>query len=210
VTLARQLTRSPWGDLYRRDHVLVLGLPGCGKTPFATELVAGAARVVFFDMAGEWSDAGDVVAADQLAPGQLAGRFLRLVVDPPAADPVPAFLRTVELVRGAGAHGGLVLVVDEVGDLAEDTRGARELRNLHRNGHKDGVATVFCSPCWTDFPKRCRSTASRVYCFGQRDAEDVRELNAQLGRHVPGFGDLAAAWRHPRPPVAYVSPFLHS
>lgn len=202
---------QPWGDLFRRDHVLVLGLPGCGKSPFAASLVAGARRVVFFDAAREWGDLGTVVEAGDLeaVPELLAGVTLRVVVQPRHGRHVEDFAITDRACRAARNHGGLVLVVDEVHLVAATFVGQAILRQLHAEGHKDGVATVMASPCWTDFPARCRSTASRVYCFAQRDANDVAELNRQLGLHVPGFGDRAAAWAHPAPPVAWVSRTLH-
>lgn len=205
--------RPPWGEvLLRRDHVLVLGLPGCGKTPFGAALAATARRAVFFDAAGEWGDQGRRVTVDELAAAPrrvLAGTYCRVVVEPDPQDVADDFLTVVDACREAAPHGGLVLLADEVGDLSEDYDASIALRGLHRNGHKDGIATVLCSPCWTDFPARCRSTASRVYSFAQRAEADVRALNAELGRHVPGFGDLAAAWRYPAPPVTYVSPNLH-
>jgi hypothetical protein len=202
--------RTPWGRLFRRDHVLVMGLPGCGKTPFALALAADAARVVFFDMAGEAPEGWRVIDAADLCPADLRGAFLRVAVRPDPEDPAGSFLRVVACCRAVALEGGLVLVVDECGDLTENAAAARALRGLHRNGHKDGVATVLASPVWTDFPKRCRDTASRVYSFAQRTAADVRLLNEELGRHVPGFGDLAAAWKYPAPPVAWVSPTLHA
>lgn len=216
---------QPWGSLYRRDHVLVLGAPGSGKSPFAAELVEGgplaarfglgepARRVVYFDATrGEWAKHGERVAPDDLAasPELLAGRYLRLVVVPDDLTLVADFATTLTACRAAHSHGGLVLVVDEVGDLCHAGGGATaELLALHRNGHHDGVASVLASPCWTDVPARCRSTASRVFSFFQRADGDVRTLNAELGRQVPGFGDLAAAWKYPAPPVAWTSPTLH-
>ncbi len=214
---------QPFGDLYRRDHVVAVGAPGCGKTPFAAELVEGgplaahfgferpAYRAVYFDSAkGQWARHGEVVSPFELADPELfRGRFLRLVVVPDDSTLVADFVATVHACRAAAPHGGLVLLVDEVGDLNEQGA-ADELRGLHRNGHHDGVATVFASPTWTDIPARCRSTASRVFSFFQRADADVRTLNAELGRQVPNFGDLAAAWRYPAPPVAWVSPTLHA
>lgn len=213
---------QPWGDLIRRDHVLVIGAPGCGKTPFAAELVEGGAvaravglgrhaarRVVYFDPAGEWGRHGERVAPEDLDAALFAQTFLRLVVVPDDDHLLADFIATEHACRAAHPHGGLVLVVDEVGDLTE-SGGSDVLRGLHRNGHKDGVATVLCSPCWTDIPARCRSTASRVFSFYQRADGDVRTLNAELGRVVADFGDKAAAWQYPAPPVAWVSPTLHT
>lgn len=205
------MNAGPWGDLVRRDHVLVMGAPGCGKTPFAAQLVRRARRAVFFDPTGEWSHLGTVVAASDLAddPDLLSGVTCRIVVDPRDGALLEDFAATVDACRAAAPFGGLVLCVDEVGDLSATHDGQELLRALHRAGHKDGVATVLASPCWTDFPARCRSTASRVYSFHQRAAADIAALNAELGRHVPDFGERAARWTHPAPPVAWVSPTLH-
>lgn len=214
---------QPWGDLYRRDHILVLGTPGCGKTPFAAELVEGgrtaclfgvkraARRVVYFDPTGEWKQHGERVSPLDLReePALLARQFLRLVVEPTDGDLANDFHMTVNACRAAEPHGGLVLVVDEVGDLTREG-GDELLRGLHRNGHKDGVATILVSPCWTDIPARCRATASRVFSFHQSRSDDIRALTAELGRQVPEFGEHAAAWRFPQPPVAWKSPTLHT
>jgi hypothetical protein len=219
---------QPWGQLFRRDHILVVGTPGCGKTPFAAELVEGgplaalvglagpaARRVVYFDPTGEWAHLGDVVqgenmrdAADGRDADLLAGTTLRLVVEPRDGTLVEDFTATVDACRAASHHGGLVLVVDEVGDLT-DGGAADVLRGLHRNGHKDGIATLLCSPAWTDIPARCRSTRSRVFSFAQLAAADVETLNRELGRVVPDFGDKAASWQYPAPPIAWTSPTLH-
>jgi hypothetical protein len=202
---------QPWGQLMRRDHVLVLGMPGCGKSPFAGALVAGARRVVFWDPAREFDHVGLVVEADDLTehPEVLDGVTCRVVVHPDPARLHDDFRAVVAACAAAEPWGGLVLVVDEVHLLSGREEGAAMLRQLHAAGHKDGLATVFISPCWTDIPARCRATASRVYSFAQIRRDDIDALNSELGRHVPQFGEKAAAWRHPQPPVAWVSPTLH-
>ena len=114
------------------------------------------------------------------------------------------FRSTVAACRAAERFGGLVLLVDEVGDLAREC--AEELQGLHRNGHKDGVASVLASPCATDFPKRCRDTASRVFSFFQKNAADRRALADEYG---DDFATAAATWRYPNPPAAWLNPTLH-
>jgi hypothetical protein len=192
--------------------VLVLGMPGCGKTPFAAQLVETARRVVYWDPAHELGHLGIIVGAADLAehPDLLHGRTCRVVVQPDADELLEQFQVTVEACRAAERWGGLVLLVDEVHLLSSYGEGAATLRELHAAGHKDGLATVLVSPCWTDIPARCRATASRVYSFAQIRRDDIDALTSELGRHVPKFGDLAAAWRHPQPPVAWVSPTLHA
>lgn len=206
---------APWGDLVRRDHILVMGMPGCGKTPFAASLASDARRVVYFDPTGEWAELGEVVPGAYLlelvqergaaatARVLLAGTFRRLVVAPSEDNLVEEFEATVAMCRAAEEFGGLVLLVDEVGDLrrAEET-----LNALHRNGHKAGIATILASPCATDFPKRCRDTASRVFSFYQKNAEDRRALANEYGE---AFATQAASWRYPAPPAAWVNPTLH-
>jgi hypothetical protein len=203
---------QPWGQLYRRDHVLVLGMPGCGKTPFAAQLVESARRVVYWDPAHEMTGLGLGVEADDLQayPEILAGRTCRVVVHPRTDELLRDFEATVRACSEAREWGGLVLLVDEVHLLSAYGDGAAILRELHAAGHKDGIATVFVSPCWTDIPARCRATASRVYSFAQIRRDDIDALTSELGRHVPEFGEQAAAWRHPSPPVAWVSPTLHA
>ncbi len=205
----------PWGQLVRRDHVIVLGMPGCGKTPHAASLAAEARRVVYFDPTGEWSAHGErvdgadvaelVTASPTLAARELlAGTFRRLVVTPSESGLHDEFEATVELCRAARDEGGLVLLVDEVGDLVPEC--AETLMGLHRNGHKDGVATVLASPCATDIPKRCRDTASRVVSFYQKNADDRRALAQEYG---DDFATAAATWRYPNPPAAWTNPTLH-
>lgn len=213
AVLLEVLMPQPWGQLVRRDHVLVWGMPGCGKTPFAASLAEDARRVVYFDPTGEWSDLGECVPGDYLLGGDpaelaaelLTGSFLRVVVEPDEAQLADHFEATVNVCRAAAPLGGLVLLVDEVGDL---TGGCTDTLNaLHRNGHKDGIATVFASPCVTDVPKRCRDTASRVYSFFQKNAADRRALADEYG---DAFAAQAAGWRYPAPPAAWINPTLHA
>lgn len=208
----------PWGDLVRRDHVLVAGMPGCGKTPYAASLAAAARRAVYFDPTEEWAgaDLGEVVTGFEVmelraslgdegaAVELLTGTFRRLVIVPSEEYLADEFRATVAVCRAARDEGGLVLLVDEVGDVARPC--LEELLALHRNGHKDGVATVLASPCMTDFPKRCRDTASRVFSFYQKNVDDLRALAAQYG---DDFATQAAAWRYPNPPAAWTNPTLH-
>ena len=203
---------QPWGELHRRDHVLVLGTPGTGKTPFAVALVASARRVVYVDPPHELDAHGLVVEADDLAahPELLEGTTLRLVVHPRRGELVEDLEATIDACARSARWGGVVLLVDEVHLFSAYGEGQAILRELHAAGHKYGIATVLCSPCWTDIPARCRATASRVYSFAQQRDDDIKTLNAELGRHVPSFGERTAAWRHPEPPVAWVSPTLHA
>lgn len=198
---------QPWGDLLPRDHVLVIGAPGSGKSPFAAKTVKRARRVVFWDAGGSWAGEGEPVTARDLLqfPELLAGKVCRLVVVPSEdrGGIADEFRQVVAACRAAAPLGGLVLVIDEVGDLRAATE---ELNGLHRNGHKDGIATVMVSPCATDIPKRCRDTATRVFSFYQKAADDVTTLDREYGSN---FGTRAAAWRHPAPPVAWRSPTLH-
>jgi hypothetical protein len=198
---------QPWGDLLGEDHILVMGMPKCGKSPYAAKLVRRARRVVFWDAGGSWSGEGEPVTAADLAefPELLAGKVCRLVVIPTEdkAGIAAEFSQVVQACRDAAQLGGLVLVIDEVGDLRAATE---ELNGLHRNGHKAGIATVSCSPCCTDFPKRMRDTATRVFSFYQKAADDVATLDREYGG---SFGTKAAAWRYPAPPVAWRSPTLH-
>lgn len=215
--VAHLAVAPPWGRLARRDHVIVMGMPGCGKTPFAVLLVADASRVVYWDPAAELREEGEVYSGAELvelveelgaagaARELLRGRFLRLVVAPSDELPLAVqFCAVVAMCRAAGElEPGLVLLVDEAGDLRDADE---ELRRLHANGHKDGIATVLCSPCATDFPKRCRDTASRVYSFRQKNHADRRTLAEEYGED---FATAAATWRFPSPPAAWVSPTLY-
>lgn len=205
ILLGSLVMPQPWGQLVRRDHIMVVGAPGCGKTPYAAELAGDARRVVYFDPTGEWAQHGEVVPASLIGEADFAGTFRRLVVLPGDDTLHEDFRATVAACRAAAGHGGLVLLVDEVGDLVPEC--AAELQGLHRNGHKDGVASILCSPCATDIPKRCRDTASRVFSFFQKSAADRRALADEYGET---FAARAAGWRYPEPPAAWVSPTLHT
>lgn len=221
---------QPWGQLVRRDHVLVAGMPGCGKTPFVADLVADARRVGYVDPTEEWAaedlgeriDGGDLLdvldddgepiaeVADEVADGLLRGTFRRVVVVPPAGHYPAVFRAFAAVCRAAGPRRlnlgpGIVMVGDEVHRLRAG--GCEQLlAELHSDGHKDGVVTVLASPCMVHFPKQCRDTASRVYSFFQKNAEDVSAMRAEYGND---FATRAATWRHPQPPAEWVNPTLH-
>lgn len=197
---------QPWGHLVVRDHRLVMGGPGCGKTPFAAELVRDARRVVFFDSAGDWLKAGvgEGIPAEELTAADLCGAFVRVCVQTDREAMADDFRRTLAVCREVREDGGLVLLVDEVGDLRRECED--ELLWLHRAGHKDGIASVLVSACATDFPKRCRDTATAVHSFFQKSADDCAVLDREYGND---FGARARAWRHPAPPVSWVNPVLH-
>jgi hypothetical protein len=222
---------QPWGDLFRRDHVLIAGMPGCGKTPLVASLVEDARRAAAFDVANEFGDLGEVVpcsyladvavretrdrlvvdgdAAREAAAELLTGAFRRVVFVPDPADLADDFTRVHAVCRAAGPRDarvgpGLVLVVDEVHRISAAC--AALLIGLHSDGHKDGVATVLASPCMVHFPKQCRDTASRVFSFFQKNADDVAAMRGEYG---DDFATAAATWRYPDPPAAWVSPTLH-
>jgi GNAT superfamily N-acetyltransferase len=199
---------SPWGPvLFVRSHEIIMGQPGCGKTPWAVARVRGARRVLFFDSAGDFAkfaECGEVIPAELLTVEALRGRFRRVCVAVERDELGEQFKRVLEICSEAAEQGGLVFVVDEVGDLKRDCE--VELLWLHRAGHKKGIASVLLSACVNDFPKRCRDTASAVHAFYVKAAEDAVQLNREYGDE---FGDRARAWRHPAPPVSWVNPVLH-
>jgi hypothetical protein len=223
TALAAALASTPpWGRvLVVRSHELVMGAPGCGKTPFVVERVRGARRAVFFDTAGDFErfDAcGQVIPAAVLEPDDLRGRFRRVCVSTvtgitgdASAEAIAArraqlatdLRKTLAACCAVADEGGLVIVIDELGDLRACDA---ELLWLHRAGHKLGIASVMASACATDFPKRCRDTASAAFSFFQKAADDVNTLDREYGND---FGTRARAWRHPAPPVAWTSPVLH-
>ncbi len=211
MSAAAAIASNPWGVLVRRDHVVVIGMPGCGKTPFAAALAAEARRVVYFDPTGEWAPLGEVVTGEDVRAAAdpqselLAGTFMRVVVVPEDERLAEDFEATVAACRAAARFGGLVLLVDEVGDL--NPACVETLQGLHRNGHKDGVATILVSPCASDIPKRCRDTASRVFSFFQKNHRDRQTLADEYG---DDFARRAATWRHPLPPAEWTNPTLHA
>jgi hypothetical protein len=208
---------QPWGQLVRRDHIVVWGMTGCGKSPFAADLVRDARRVLYFDTGRDWSDEGenicgalvaemvDDLGAEAAAKELLAGTFLRLSIQPTKTDVPEEFKRVHDLARAAAPQGGLVMLIDEIHRIK--SRCEELLVGLHSDGHKDGVATVMCSPCFTDVPLRCRNTASRVFCFYQKNRDDI---SAAAGEYGDDFATQAAGWRYPKPPAVWTNPTLHS
>jgi hypothetical protein len=208
VTLAVALVvlamPQPFGPLSPRSHEIVLGVPGSGKTTLARARVSEARRVVFFDPAGDYAGEGEAVAVADLAedPGQLAGQFCRLVVEP--GDDVPGdFAELVALCR-EHAGPGLVLVADEVGDYS--ARAAETLTRLHRNGHHDGLASLLVSQCAVDIPKTCRRTATRVASLLQTASADLDALATEYG---DDFADRVRHWRPGDPPAVWMLPTLY-
>lgn len=196
---------QPFGQLERHSHEVQLGLPRSGKSYLTRLRVASARRVVFFDPPGDsYTDEGEAFAADDLSPATLTGSVCRIVVVP-GVD-VPGDLRKViAACRAAKDKGGLVLVLDEVGDYSKFC--AAELEALHRNGHHAGVASILVSQCAVDIPRTCRRTATRFASLLQTDAADLEAL-AEAPRG-PAFAERVRSWQPGDPAVVWTLPTLY-
>jgi hypothetical protein len=207
------MPRSPHGRLEWRDHVVVIGLQGTGKTQHVVELVRDARRVVFFDVKDEYASrlrgVRRVRPAELEDPEVLAPPRLRLAVLAGLEADVEVsaeFRYVVRKLRQSGAppeRGGLgrpgvVFVVEEVNLLAG--RADATLRQLMANGHKDGIVDVLVSQRGVDAPLGCRAMVTRAYSFKQRLPQDLDRLRSEFGED---FAADAASWEAGDPPAYF-------
>jgi hypothetical protein len=200
------MVSSHWGpDLHLGDHIIVIGVPGSGKTTHTRKLVARAPRVIYFDPAGDFEGVPGATVIDvEHWPVARFFRehYFRLVVRAersPARNVEDEFVYVSERAREIGT---LVLVADEVGDYNRGPA-ADALKRLHRNGHKRGLVTVLVSQRAVDIPLGCRATATRVESFLQDSEEDLRTMREMFDPSEPEFSSKVRAWKPGTPPVRW-------
>jgi ferritin-like protein len=193
---------QPWGNLERRDHLAIFGVPGSGKSTLARKIAAPARRVVFFDPGADHEDEGIVVSAADLAayPDLLRGTWVRVVVAAgrDGADAAEEVETVIAACAAAEDEGGILLVCDEVGDYG--SRAAHDLTSLHRSGHKRGIASILVSQRAVDVPLGARATANRVYSLLQDHPHDLAALAEVYGED---YAAHVAAWKPGDPPVEW-------
>ncbi len=192
-------------ELANGDHRLVIGVPGAGKTYFARKLVSRAHRVIYFDPTGEYEAVRRAIIVDPPdipVEGLRTEKFFRLVVKAGRSDERDVNEEFVFVAQCARAITRCVLLADEVGDYNRG-RAETSLKRLHRNGHKQGVVTIFVSQRAVDIPLGCRATATRVDSFLQDNEDDLRALHEIYDPGSPGFADRARAWDAYDPPVTW-------
>lgn len=200
----------PWGpDLNLPEHRIIIGVPQSGKTTYARKLIARARRVIIFDPGHDYVDmsGADVVTVKEWPKSNYFNESMfRLVVIPTEDyDMVDEFVYTTKRVREIG---DLVYVCDEVGDYNAGP-GARMLRNLHRNGHKQGLVTILVSQRAVDIPLGARATASQVDSFLQDNEQDLEQLHLMYDGSAPGFSERVRHWSPGQPPVSWKRKVLY-
>lgn len=189
------------------DHWIIVGVPQSGKTVLALRLVKACRRVVYFDPRAEYEARGEPIKPSDLRSDHFAGEWLRLTIQAnrnSEIDPAVEFVHSSRIVRdGARIHGSLVYVCDEIGDYAAGAM--RTLRQIHANGHKDGVVSLFVSQRAVDLPLGCRATATRVLSLLQTHPTDLQRLEDEFG---PEMRSAAQAWRPYSPPAVWTRPRL--
>jgi hypothetical protein len=194
----------PWGRLQPPDHVVVLGVPQSGKTTFARRYLAAADRGIVFDPGHDYTGIPGVTVARPEKwprPAFFAQDTWKIVVPGPVGDGdvVEEFCYVVSRAREIR---NLLLVCDEVGDYSVGA-GARALRNLHRNGHKQGIVTVLVSQRAVDIPLGARATATKVLSLLQDSEQDLEALHEVYDPSCPGFSDRVREWQPGEPPVVW-------
>lgn len=197
---------GPWGPLLScPDHILVIGVPQSGKTTHAKRLAATAPRVVYFDPSGDYEDVrGRTLVTVQRWPGRefTQRTHFRIVVRAgrsPHVDVADEFVYVAERVREIGP---VVLLADEVGDYNKGPA-ERALKGLHRNGHHDGVVTLYVSQRAVDIPLGCRATATEVRSFLQDNEDDLDALRKAYDPGHPGYAAKVRAWEPGQRPVIW-------
>jgi len=193
-------------DLKRGDHRLVIGVPGSGKSYYAIRLVAKAHRVIYFDTTGELEEEvrhATVCDVEHWPSAKVTREpYFRIVVRAEQSHERDVGDEFVYVAQRARDIGDLVLYADEVGDY---NRGPAEraLKMMHRNGHKQGVVTVFVSQRAVDIPLGCRATATRVDSFLQDSEDDLKALREVYDPGSPGFAERVRAWQPKQPPITW-------
>lgn len=211
MTTARHLAEvhpgvTPWGVLRGDDRVAVVGLSGSGKSWFARQLVRPAARLVIWDLCGEYGDAAEPVTLAELleAPELLLGERVALAVRPGTEDEEELAAETDTLVTLVRRAGQCLLMLEEVGDYGKAAE--RTLSKVARNGRHQGVATIFVTQAAVEIPKAARRQLTRVFSFIQTDPDDLEALRKRCG---DAFVERVTAWRPGEPPAVWTLPTFH-
>jgi hypothetical protein len=193
------------------EHIIIVGVPGSGKSTWARRLVAAQSRVIYFDVAGDYENLGlGYGSTSRIAkcyvpnfPGDdfFSDRF-KLTVLAERLDWQDVRNEFIATVRLAKRVKNLTLLADEVGDYKTGPS-EQALKALHRNGHKDGIISVLVSQRFVDIPLGCRATATAVYSFLQDNADDLQALHEQFDTLSPGFAERVRNWKPGEPPVAW-------
>lgn len=196
------------------DRLAVVGISGTGKSNAAKKYIAAqlerGVRVVAFDPEDEWSKKGR--ASGQVRLGPLAervafedfdrdpGRWLDLErlslavvpsdVDAEAGEQFEGFVENVK------HSGSICVVVEEVGGLMRDNRGAQnaaiKLATKGRHWGDDGCPSLWVSQRMVDIPAGARAQLTQLETFLQTQEADLAALAdrvdstfAEQVKHLP-------------------------
>jgi len=183
-------------DLYSDQHVLIVGVNGCGKSTLASFLGARSSRVLVLDSKG--LDPVALIPNAQVAVGfKAAAAALRAgaarLVYRPTRDEMAAgrdgrravaylFDQLLAIIWAQG--GAFRVVIHEIADVADADWCAPQLDQVIREGRFHHMAVIACSQLPNRIPMTLRSECKHVFVYTLID-EGHRRVVAQYA------GDLA-------------------
>ncbi len=190
VTLAGASLAVTLGEpvkLEAHDRVMVVGIPGTGKSRWTMEnIVRNAPRVVVWDPHGEYAERCDLdeYSVDEIAdaPGVLdeAGARIAVVAQgwrslEELAEQFELFADLIKTVEN------VTIVIDEVGMIDDFARKPIEfLACQSRHFGDPGSPLVLVAQAAVQIPKRARRQATTIVSFCQTEDADIDALRTKF------------------------------
>jgi DNA helicase HerA-like ATPase len=196
-----------WGQYKPPDVVLIIGMPGSGKTTDARGLAEKADRVFYVDPAGDYRADSDQVTLDELvkSPEILAPHDCRVSLALESESDQDLAQEVTTALALACAAGDFLIVLDEVGDYKKCAEGP--LGRLARKGRHSGIVSIWVSQFATDIPRTVRRAATEVRCFAQSHPDDLDALEECYG---PDFRAQVEQWQVNEAPAVWRLPATKS